>query len=130
MRKDLAELDGIYLTCYATVKSVSYPKGKHEIKDILLIDICHEVSGRLEKNKSGFLVPTTSLKYLEDHVWCRFNVYDNFCGGLSLDDLEEENCISFNARVKTYEKGAIGTKEIDYTLTNFENIEVISSYWF
>jgi hypothetical protein len=129
MRKDLADLEGLYLTCYATVKSVSYPKGKHEIKDILLIDICHEVSGRLEKTKYGFWWPiTTSQKYLEDHVWCRFNVYDNFWGGLSLDDLEEGNCISFNARVKPYQKGAIGRKEIDYTLTDFENIEVISSY--
>jgi hypothetical protein len=69
MRKDLADLEGLHLTCYATVKSVSYPKGKHEIKDILLIDICHEVSGRLEKTKYGFWWPiTTSQKYLEDHV--------------------------------------------------------------
>jgi hypothetical protein len=129
MRKDLAELDGLYLTCYATVEEiVSCPKGKYGIKDILLVYIFYEVSGRLEKNKYGIWFPTTSQKYLEDHVWCRFNVYDNFWGGLSLDDLEEGNCISFNARVKPYEKGAIGRREIDYTLTDFENIEIISSY--
>jgi|GEM_PF-6440454 hypothetical protein len=129
MREKLAKLNGQYLSCWATVGRVSLLKGSWDDKRILLEDIFYLACGSPIKDKHNRWFSDCSEEYLEDHVWCTFKVYDTFCGGLSLDDLEKGNYISFFAYVKPYEKGHIGNREIDYTLTDFEDIKVISSSW-
>jgi hypothetical protein len=124
MREKLAKSDGQYLSCWATVSQVSLLKERILLKDIFCL-----VCGSPIKDKYNRWFSNCSEEYLEDHVWYTFKGYETFCGGLSLDDLKKGNYISFFAYVKPYVKGKNGVKEIDYTLTDFEDIKIISSSW-
>jgi hypothetical protein len=115
MRKELKKIQDIRKTFIGTFKRYGTKTNWHGFpeKTILLVDI---------KDSSG--------KKVTDHIWFRMTK-----GFEKLGELQEEDVVQFDARVKEYVKGYFGYREEvqwerpieqDYKLNNPSKIKVLT----